>query len=226
MLTETVVWYIFVGVLLVSVAALSPILSKTWMAPVHLQLLAGMVAGRWGMGLLNLDLVRNAEPLEVVSEIAVIISLYTAGVKLRIPLSSGRWQAPVLLATLTMVGTVALTALVSHWLFGLSLPAAVLLGAVLAPTDPVLADKIQVEHACDKDRLRQSLTGEAGMNDGTAFPFVLLAVGLSDSRLHDLGPGFTSWIMVDLIWVKYRGRFRGQGRCACRASRRQSVRCG
>lgn len=63
--------------------------------------------------------------------------------------------------------------------------AAVLLGAILAPTDPVLASDVQVEHPFDSDRLRFSLTGEAGWNDGTAFPFVLLGLGLLG--LHEIG---------------------------------------
>ena len=221
MLTESVQWYLFVGALLVSVAAFGPLLANKWLSTVHLQLLGGIVAGPLCLGLIELDLQRHAKMLEIASELAVIISLYAAGVKMRIPLSSGRWKAPVLLATVTMVLTICLTAALAHWLFGLSVPASMLLGAVLAPTDPVLADKIQVEHAGDNDRLRQSLTGESGLNDGTAFPFVLLAIGLSSPSLHDLGPGLMNWILVDLLWkvigsehLCLLGRVRGSGQFA------------
>ena len=65
--------------------------------------------------------------------------------------------------------------------------AAVLLGAILAPTDPVLASDVQVEHPFDSNPLRFSLTGEAGWNDGTAFPFVMLGLGLLGA--HDMGWG-------------------------------------
>ncbi len=200
MLSATVQWYIFVGVLLVSVAALRPLLERSWLAPVHIHLLAGILVGPWCLGLLQIDLLRDAKQLEVLTEIAVIISLYSAGIKLRIPLTSGRWIAPLLLASLTMLVTVIFTAIVGGWLLGLSLAGAVLLGATLAPTDPVLAEKIQVEHTRDGDRMRQSLTGEAGLNDGTAFPFVLLAVGLADNHLHDLGQYFERWVAIDLLW--------------------------
>ena len=202
-------WYIFVGALLVSVAAFGPLLAKSWLAPIHLQLLGGVIVGPWCLGLIEIDLLTHTKVLEVASEIAVIISLYAAGIKMRIPLSSGRWKAPVILATLTMVVTIALTAALGGYAFGFSLPAALLLGAVLAPTDPVLADKIQVQHAGDDDRLRQSLTGESGLNDGTAFPFVLLAVGLSDHRLHELGTGLSNWILVDLLWKTAGGLLLG-----------------
>lgn len=200
MLNQSVQWYIFVGVLLVSVAASGALLKSKWLASVHLLLLGGIAAGPLGLGIINLDFVKDAKLLEVASEIAVIVSLYSAGVKMRVSLSSTRWITPLILASVTMLLTVALTAMLGSWLFSLSLPGAILLGAVLAPTDPVLADKVQVEHPQDDDRLRQSLTGEAGLNDGTAFPFVLLAVGLCDPQLHELGPGFATWFMVDLVW--------------------------
>ena len=84
-------------------------------------------------------------------------------------------------------------------LLGFSLGAAVLLGAVLAPTDPVLAAEVEVESPRDQDTLRFSLTGEAGLNDGTAFPFVMLGIGLLG--LHELGAYGWRWIAVDLLWA-------------------------
>ena len=72
------------------------------------------------------------------------------------------------------------------WAFGLAPAAALLLGAVLAPTDPVLASDVQVagpttgdEDAEEDDDVRFSLTSEAGLNDGLAFPFVMAAVLLA-----------------------------------------------
>jgi len=79
-----------------------------------------------------------------------------------------------------MVATVAGIAAVGHLALGLSPGAAVLVGAVLAPTDPVLASDVQVEHAGDHEEVRFALTGEAGLNDGMAFPFVMLGLGLDD----------------------------------------------
>jgi sodium/hydrogen antiporter len=74
----------------------------------------------------------------------------------------------------------------------------VLLGAILAPTDPVLASGVQLENIRDRNRLRFSLTGEAGLNDGTAFPFIMLGLGLSG--LHDLGFWGRKWWTVDVLW--------------------------
>jgi NhaP-type Na+/H+ or K+/H+ antiporter len=81
----------------------------------------------------------------------------------------------------------------------LPLGAAVILGAVIAPTDPVLASDVQVRHSTDSDRLRFVLTGEAGLNDGTAFPFVMLGLGLLG--MHDIGTFGWRWWAVDLLWA-------------------------
>jgi NhaP-type Na+/H+ or K+/H+ antiporter len=102
-----------------------------------------------------------------------------------------------------MLLTVGLIALVGTLVLGLPLGAAVLLGAVLAPTDPVLASDVQVTGPRDRDRLRFTLTAEAGLNDGTAFPFVLLGLGLLG--LEDLGPFGWHWLVVDVIWAVSAG---------------------
>lgn len=89
------------------------------------------------------------------------------------------------------------------WGLGLPLGAAILLGAVLAPTDPVLASEVQLGSPHDRDRLRFSITGEAGFNDGTAFPFVMLGLGLLG--LHELGRGAWRWVAVDVVWALVAG---------------------
>ena len=83
-------------------------------------------------------------------------------------------------------------------LLGFDWRLALVLGAVLAPTDPVLASDVQLRSAQDRDSLRFGLTGEGGLNDGTAFPFVLL--GLGAMGLHELGWMGWRWIAVDLVW--------------------------
>jgi NhaP-type Na+/H+ or K+/H+ antiporter len=137
--------------------------------------------------------------VELVTEVAVIVSLFTAGLKLRLPLRDRAWRAPLRLATVSMLVTVGLITVVGTAWLGLPLGAAVLLGAIAAPTDPVLASEVQVRHALDRDRLRFTLTGEAGLNDGTAFPFVMLGLGLLG--LHELGESGIRWLAVDLIWA-------------------------
>ncbi|MBP0556330.1 cation:proton antiporter, partial [Mycobacterium tuberculosis] len=85
------------------------------------------------------------------------------------------WQPTLRLLVIVMPVGIAAMALMGHYIFGLSMAAAILLGAVLAPTDPVLAASIQVGPPNSKrqeDVTRFTLTSEAGLNDGLAFPFI------------------------------------------------------
>jgi NhaP-type Na+/H+ or K+/H+ antiporter len=164
-----------------------------------LYLAVGLALGPHGLRMLEIDPIANAAFIERLTEVAVIISLFTAGLKLRIPLTDRRWRPPLRLAFISMSVTVGLIAVVGVYGIGLSWGSAVLLGAVLAPTDPVLASDVQVEHPFDYDPLRFSLTGEAGFNDGTAFPFVMLGLGLSG--LHEIGEFGLRWFGIDVLWA-------------------------
>jgi NhaP-type Na+/H+ or K+/H+ antiporter len=106
-----------------------------------------------------------------------------------------------------MALTVGLITLVGVYLLALPLGAAVLLGGILAPTDPVLASDVQVDEPDDRDRLRFSLTGEGGLNDGAAFPFVMLGLGLLG--MHELGDGGWQWLWVDVLWALAGGLLIG-----------------
>jgi len=148
-------------------------------------LAVGLLVGPTVLGFFHFNPLKQSSLLEVLTEVAVLISLFSAGVKMPVPLTYARWRTPIFLALFSMASTVALVAGFAHYVLGLSLGAAVLLGAIIAPTDPVLATDVQIRHADDRDRLRFTLTCEAGMNDGSAFPFVMLGLGLLG--LHDLG---------------------------------------
>jgi NhaP-type Na+/H+ or K+/H+ antiporter len=195
-------WYIIVGVLLIGMALGGTLVKRLPLTTSLLYLLVGIALGPWG-GMIRLDPVRSSALLERLTEFAVIVSLFTAGLKLRSPLADGRWHLPVRLASVSMLVTVALIAAAGVLLLGLPLGVAVLLGAVLAPTDPVLASDVQVAHSTDRDRLRFGLTGEAGLNDGAAFPLVMLGLGLMG--LHDLGTGGWRWAAIDLLWAVFAG---------------------
>lgn len=159
----------------------------------------GMLLGPTFTDQFHFNPLEHSAFLEVVTEVAVLISLFGAGLKLAAPVGHRIWWLPFRLATFSMVFTVILTAVIGVNLLGLPLGAAVLLGAILAPTDPVLATDVQLKGPGDDDRLRFSLTGEAGLNDGTAFPMVMLGLGLLG--LHELGDNYTRWLLVDVIWA-------------------------
>ena len=198
-----VVWFHVVGLLLVGMTLAGAVLRRLPLTTALLYLLVGVGLGPLGLGLLWLDPVAHAPLLERVAEAAVLVSLFSAGLKLRLPVAGGHWRPAVRLATASMVVTVALVAAAGVVGLGLPLGAAILLGAVLAPTDPVLASDVQVAHAGDRDRPRFSLTGEAGLNDGAAFPFVLLGLGLLG--LHEPGAFGGRWLAVDVAWAGAAG---------------------
>ncbi len=193
------VGYLLLGALFIVVAVIGSFVKRMPLTQTMIYLAAGVVIGPLGFGLLALDPQAQSRLLERVAEVAVIVSLFTTGLKLRVPLRDDRWRVPLRLAFGSMTLTVGLVAVAGVIGLGLPLGAAILLGAVLAPTDPVLASDVQLEHPHDRDRLRFSLSGEAGLNDGTAFPFAMLGLGLLG--LHDLGPWAWRWWAVDVVWA-------------------------
>jgi NhaP-type Na+/H+ or K+/H+ antiporter len=141
-------------------------------------LVIGVAIGPWGAGWLLPDPDMHRVLLERAAEIAVLISLFATGSVVGTTLRVAHWRVPVRLATGAMVVTVLLLAAFAHWVLDLSVGASLVLAGALAPTDPVLAGDVQVADARDRDRLRFGLTGEAGLNDGAAFPFVLAGLAL------------------------------------------------
>lgn len=197
------IWFVVVGLLFVVMALAGSVLKRLPLSTSMLYLAAGAALGPLGAGLLHVDVYGQSHVWERVTEVAVLVSLFAAGLKLRVPFSDRGWMLPVRLATVSMLVTIGLVSLAGVYLMGLSPGAAILLGAILAPTDPVLASDVQVTNPADSDRLRFGLTGEAGLNDGTAFPFVMLGLGLLG--LHDLGENGWRWIAIDLLWAVAAG---------------------
>ena len=125
-----------------------------------------------------IDPIRHARVIERLAEFAVVIALFTTGLRLDRPLDPRRWGSVARLLVFAMPLSVAAVALIGHELVGLSVAAAIVLGAVLAPTDPVLAGDVGVGPPGEDDEREPhfALTAEAGLNDGLAFPFVLLGL--------------------------------------------------
>ncbi|MEI7443588.1 MAG: cation:proton antiporter [Burkholderiales bacterium] len=196
-------WSLFAGALLVSLVLLGTLVERLPVSAALLYLATGWMLGPDLANVLTPDPMRHAAMLERIAEVALLISLFAAGLQLGVPLRDRRWSVPIRLATLSMVAMVAMIAAVGVWLLDLPVGAAVLLGAILAPTDPVLASGIHAEPGAHPDRLGFSLAGEGGLNDGVAFPFVMLGLGLLGR--HDLGTGWARWWTVDLGWATVGG---------------------
>ena len=195
---DFVVWCVIVGVLLIVIGLTDTLRQELPVCASAVYLFAGYLLGPEVSGLLRLRWGTDAVLIERLTEAAVLISLFAVGLRLRAPIRDALWRTPLVLATLAMLITIGLVTGLGLAL-GLSLGGAVLLAAVLAPTDPVLASEVQVRNERDSDRLRFSLTGEGGLNDGAAFPFVMLALGLLG--LHELGRGGWRWWGLDLVWA-------------------------
>ncbi len=134
-----------------------------------------------------------------ITELVVIISLMGTGLKIDQPFSFKDWKVPFRLVSVTMILSIIIVTISAMFGFGFDLASAVLLGAVLAPTDPVLASDVQVGPPLEeaKDNVKFSLTAEAGMNDGTAFPFTWLAIILVAGTGADK---LQNWLWFDLFY--------------------------
>lgn len=196
-------WSLFLGVLLITMVMAGTLLARMLWSSAMIYLVVGYALGPRWLDVVALDPARYADILELVAEIAILISLFSVGLKMGVPLSDRRWFLPLRLAFISTAATVGLIAALGVWGLGLPLGAAVLLGGILAPTDPVLASGVQTEPGPNPDRLRFSLAGEGALNDGTAFPFVMLGLGLMG--LHGLGAGAWRWWAVDVLWATVAG---------------------
>lgn len=192
-------WFLLIGVLMLARGLTTTALQQSPFTSAIIYLGAGLLVGPTVLNFFYFDPLEQSALLEVLTEIAVLISLFSAGVKMPVSIRFRRWRQPILLAWGSMTVTVGLIAAFAWFVLGLPLGACVLLGAILAPTDPVLATDVQSRHPGDKDELRFTLTCEAGMNDGTAFPFVMLGMGLLG--LHELGELGMRWVLVDVLWA-------------------------
>ena len=191
-------WFLLVGGLLLVMGLTTTLLKRSVVTTAIIYLVVGLLVGPSGLNLFHFNPLKQSALLEVLTEVAVLVSLFSAGIKMPAPFSVPRWRAPILLATVSMALTVAMVTAFCNYVLGLPLGAGVLLGAIVAPTDPVLATDVQIRHPGDSDQLRFTLTCEAGMNDGSAFPFVLLGLGLLG--LHELGDLGLRWVLVDVVW--------------------------
>lgn len=134
------------------------------------------------------------------TEMIVLISLMGSGLKIDRPFSFRNWQVPLRLVSITMLLSIIAVAAVAYYWLGFNLAEAVLLGAVLAPTDPVLASDVQVGGPTEGDHThsKMALTAEAGMNDGTAFPFVWLAILTASGTFTT--ESWINWLQFELFY--------------------------
>jgi NhaP-type Na+/H+ or K+/H+ antiporter len=193
---------LFAGLaLFVGVVALSQQGERAFSAAVVYLVLGA--AASIGLDLIGEDLLNPFEDtkiIERVAEFAVIVALFSAGLKLDRRIGWREWRSATLLLAVVMPLTIVAMTLMGTAVMGLSLGAAVILAAVLAPTDPVLASDVQVGPPGDEDEPepRFALTAEAGFNDGLAFPFVFLGIFIADEGGTEWLP---EWLAADVLYA-------------------------
>jgi NhaP-type Na+/H+ or K+/H+ antiporter len=146
------------------------------------------------------DPIGDHELVERLAELALIIALFGTGLQLDRPLDWPSWRGVTRLLAVTMPLTIAAVALFGTEVMGLSLGAAIVLGSILAPTDPVLAGDIGVGPPGDEEERepRFSITGEAGLNDGLALPFLFLGLFVVEEE----GTGWLGeWLVADVVYA-------------------------
>ncbi len=203
--------YLVAGLAILLAAVLPSVLNQLAVSPPMVLLAAGV-----GMGLLPVgddsffDPVVNRSTIEQVTQFAVLLALMGVGLALDRPLrwlnpsDWRRWSATWRLLFAAMPLSIAGVWLLGWWGLGLAPATALLLGAVLAPTDPVLAGDVQVggpdvesqeqEESDERHEVRFALTSEAGLNDGLAFPFVYAAIFLLQKGAS------LSWVGAWVAW--------------------------
>ena len=152
----------------------------------------------------DIDPFQNQTAIEHVTELTVIVALMGVGLAIERPLSLRdpgswrRWSGTWRLLAIGMPLSIVLVAVAAWWIAAIPIGFALLLGAALAPTDPVLASDVQIggpvvdsesgvdPRQVDDDEVRFALTSEAGLNDGLAFPFVYIAL-LTIGVVHEVG---------------------------------------
>jgi len=200
-------WSLFIGVLLITIVLASTLLGRLPLSSAMVYLALGWLLGPEVADVLRPDPVVHAAVLERLAEAALLISLFAVGMQLGVPLRDRRWWLPLRLAFVSMAAMVAMITAIGVWVLDLPPGAAVLLGAILAPTDPVLASGVQSDPGPRPDRLGFSLAAEGGLNDGAAFPFVMLGGGLLG--LHEPAFSLARWWGVDLLWATVGGMVLG-----------------
>ena len=194
-----------VGILLLFVTSGSGWIKRLPFSFALIYLLFGVLLSPYGLNLIQIRPETNF--IERLSELVVLISLFSCGLKMNRRFSLKAWRSTLRLIGLLMPITIFSVAAVAHWALNLDWGTGVLIGAILSPTDPVLASEVQLSNPEDFDELRFGLTSEGGLNDSLAFPFVYF--GLHWLETKHWQSWIVNWVAVDLLWAILAGIVMG-----------------
>ncbi|QLG28743.1 cation:proton antiporter [Halorarum halophilum] len=219
MVSIDVVVLTLLGIVFLGAALLPEELDGAPVSPAMLYVLFGAAVFSLPLGLPAPNPLEYETATEHFAEFVVIVALMGVGLKLDRPFSVRGWSVTWRLLAVTMPLTIAAAALLGWWWVGLAPAGAILLGAVIAPTDPVLASDVQVDRPAagelspeeaDDQEVRFALTSEAGLNDGLAFPFTYLAIAVATAGLAPEN-WLQEWLLVDVGYRIVVGCLVGYG---------------
>ena len=213
--------YAAAGLAALAGALLPRLIRDQWVSTPLVVLALGLLLFTLPLPLPAISPTEAPDATEYLTELGVIVSLMGAGLKLDRAVGWKSWSSTWRLLAITMPLTIAGTALLGWWMVGLAPAAALLLGAALAPTDPVLAADVQVgppgeamddiENPHDaEEEVRFALTSEAGLNDALAFPFVNAAIAMATLGAAP-GNWVGQWLAFDVVFKIAVGMVVGIG---------------
>lgn len=204
-------WIAACGVLLLGAGLTSGWIRRLPITSFWLFLGAGIIAGPWFLDQVWIDFPAHPYWLAMASELALVVSLFIGGLKLRVGFDHIAWRTALRLAFPAMILCIAGVSCAMHWILGTHWALALLCAAMIAPTDPVLASIVSVGDAADRDAMRGALSAEAGLNDGAALPFLILAMLMLQQpdgvSLDALG----RWFVAHIVWSLPVGVVAGGG---------------
>lgn len=167
---EVVDAFSVLGVLLVAGALIAGLAHRTFLSLTALFVVAGFVLGRGGLDVIHFD--ARSGFVGTLTLVALILILFRDGLEVEAEMLQRAWRLPLRKLALSMPMTAVLVALVTHALTGMGWTESFLVGALLAPTDPVLSSSVVTNPRVPRV-IRHSLNLESGLNDGLALPAVL-----------------------------------------------------
>jgi NhaP-type Na+/H+ or K+/H+ antiporter len=195
------------AVVLLAAVLLSSLAHRTILSTAVLFLVAGFALGPETLGVL--DLHAESPIVSTLAELALFAVLFTDGMRVGWADLRSAWRLPGRALGWGLPLTLLITAVLAHYVAGLDWAESLLVGAILAPTDPVFAAAL-VGNDKVPGRLRHLLNVESGVNDGLALPFVVLflaiAAGSGDLHLGELGLELVVGLVIGVAvpWLALR----------------------
>jgi NhaP-type Na+/H+ or K+/H+ antiporter len=208
---------LILGLVLVGGALLAGLARRSMLSLAAVFVLVGFALGEGGLEVLELD-ARSAF-VEALAVIALIVILFRDGLEVEAEMLQTAWHLPLRKLVLAMPLTAGLVACAAALLTDLDWTECFLLGALLAPTDPVLSSAVVTNPRVPRI-VRHSLNLESGMNDGLALPAVLAFTFALEQQddfvwwqfvLQDISLGLVTGLVIAWVAAKLLPRGKDLG---------------